>query len=249
MYRPEEMPVPATLYQGSELPDWAARARQQAAASDRVSSWRDPRRAELLKRRKAQYCGMVKCIDDNVGRLLATLEERNLLDNTLVVFSSDHGQYMGEHGLYHKNQLYETAHRVAMLMWWPAGIPAGTVVNECVATVDVQPTILGLLGISPSGREQGHDASGLLRGEEIGWRDEAFIHHSSLERAGIFTPEWQLALVKDADAILFDRRNDPDQVRNLYRDPRYKSTVEELTERVLAHNREVAAPASSWLEA
>ncbi len=247
MYKPEEMPVPETLYL-EELPDWAAKARNQAARQDRVKDWRDPKRAELLQRRKAQYCGMVKCLDDNVGRILAALSEQGILDNTLILFSSDHGQYMGEHGIYHKNQLYETAHRVSLLMRLPDKISAATHVRECLATVDVQPTVLGLLGLPGSGREQGRDTSPLLHGDASAWRNEAFIHHSSLERAGIFTPEWEFALVEGADAILFDRTNDPDQTRNLYSDPKHKSTVDELTERVLAHNREVEAPALKWLE-
>ena len=134
-----------------------------------------------------------------------------------------------------------------MLMRLPGAIRPGTVIEECVGSVDVQPTILGLLGLEKSGREQGHDASPLLRGERIEWKNEVWIHHSSLERAGVFTPEWEFALVKGHDTILFDRRNDPDQVRNLAEDPRYRSVVEELTERVVAHNREVDSPALRWL--
>ena len=246
MYDPAEMPAPSTLYQ-EDLPDWAAAARDQLVKREGCSSWRDPKREQILRRRKAVYCGMVKCIDDNVGRLLRALEAAGKLDDTLIVFSADHGQYMGEHGLYFKNQLYETAHRVPMLMRLPGAIRPGTVIEECVGSVDVQPTILGLLGLEKSGREQGHDASPLLRGERIEWRNEVWIHHSSLERAGVFTPEWEFALVKGHDTILFDRRNDPDQVRNLAEDPRYRSVVEELTERVVAHNREVDSPALRWL--
>ena len=87
----------------------------------------------------------------------------------------------------------------------------------------------------------------LVTGGSADWKNETFIHHASLERAGIFTPEWEFALVKGADAILFDRRNDPDQIHNLYDDPKHRSTVDELTQRVIAHNREVEAPALEWL--
>ena len=128
-----------------------------------------------------------------------------------------------------------------------AGMPGGTVVAECVSSVDVQPTILGLLGLEASGREQGRDASALLRGDSARWDNEAFIHHSSLERAGIFTPEWEFALVKGGDSILFDRKNDPDQVRNLHGDPRHRSAADELRQRVVSHHREVESPALKWL--
>ena len=247
MFKPEDMPVPPTLYQ-EDLPDWAAATRDRTAKAEGASSWRDPGREQLLRKRLAQYYGMVKCIDDNVGRILDTLREQNLLDNTLIVFTSDHGDYMGEHGLYNKNQLYETAHNVSMLMRWPRGIPGGTVVEECVSTVDVQPMILGLLGLEGSGREQGRDASPLLRGDGAHWDDEAFLHHSSLERAGIFTPEWEFALVKGGDSILFDRKNDPHQMRNLHGDPRHRSVVDELRQRVVSHHREVESPALKWLQ-
>jgi len=248
MFDPASIEVPATLYQREPLPDWAERARRAAVKADHASSWDDPKRAEVCRHHRAQYFGMIKCIDDNVGRILAALEQQGTLDNTLVLFSSDHGDYMGEHGIYNKNQLYETAHHVALMMRLPGRIQPGAAVDQCVGSVDVQPTVLGLLGLDPSGREQGHDASGLIRGDAAGWKNEVWIHHSSLERAGIFTPEWEFALVKNADTILFDRRNDPDQVHNLARDPKHKATVGELTERVVAHNREVEAPAYRWLK-
>jgi len=247
MFDPTEMPVPETLYE-EDLPDWAELAREGHVKRDRVERFDDPRRAELLRERLALYCGMVKCIDDNVGRLLAALEGAGELDNTLIVFTSDHGNYLGEHGLYFKNQLYETAHRVAFLMRWPPAIPAGTVVDECVSSVDVQSTVCALADISPSGREQGLDFSRLARGEaDPDWPNEAYLHHSSLERAGVFTPEWEFALVKDADGILFDRRNDPQQVDNLFEDPAHAEVRKRLSARVIEHHRQVESPAVAWL--
>jgi len=234
MYRPEDMPLPAG-YDQEDLPEWAAAAR---TAPDE----------ETLRQHKAHYCGMVKLIDDGVGRILDALERQGILDDTILVFTSDHGEYMGEHGLMGKNQLYETAHRVPMLIRWPEKIAAGTRIDRIASTVDFQPTLLGLMDVSPSGREQGRDASPLLRGEEIEGSDQAFIHHSSHERAGIFTPDFELACVKDGDPVLFDRKNDPDQLHNLFRDPQYRDVVAELTQRVLAHHAGLDSPARAWLE-
>jgi len=138
LYRPEDMPLPSTFSEAS-LPAWAERFRRTTPyALDR------PDREERLRRRKAFYCGEVKLIDDSVGRLLDGLEQQGVLDETIVVFTTDHGEYMGEHGLYAKNQLYETAYRIPLLIRWPGGIPGGTIVDRMVATVDFQPTILGL---------------------------------------------------------------------------------------------------------
>ena len=189
----------------------------------------------------------MKLIDDCVGQMLEGLQSAGLLDETVVVFTTDHGEYMGEHGLEAKNHLYEAAYRVPLLVRYPAEIPAGTVVNEVVSTVDFQQTILGLMGAEPSGREQGRDASPLLRGEATEWVDEAFIHHSSLDRAGIFTDEYVLAYVRDSDAVLFNRKRDPEQTRNLFGDPAYASVVSELTHRICQHHAALGSPATEWL--
>ena len=242
MYRPEDMPLPDTLFEAG-LPDWAATARRQG---DYYTEDREARRAQL-RRHKAQYCGMVKLIDDSVGRILEALTATGQLEDTLVVFTSDHGEYMGEHGLMYKNQLYETAHRVPLILHWPAGLQPGTVVERVLAMVDFQPTILGLLGAPSSGREQGRDASALLRGQDVDWVDEAFIHHSGFARAGVFTDRYQLAYVRHAEPVLFDRRHDPDQVRNLFGDPAHRGAVEELTARIVDHHLALDSPASGWL--
>ncbi len=120
-----------------------------------------------------------------------------------------------------------------------------------VTTVDFLPTILGLIGVPLAGREEGRNACPLLAKDDaadnIPWDEEAFIHHSTFERAGIFTPQWELALVKDGGHILFDRIDDPDQVSNLYASPDHAKTVDELTRRIISHNKKVEAPAAEWL--
>ncbi len=245
MYKPEDMPIPSTINQvglpwGNPRPVQGKRRRAAAAPTGREARCRAA---------KARYCGQVKCIDDNVGRILDGLKQQGVLDETIVIFTTDHGDYMGEHGLYGKNQLYETAYRIPFLIRWPKKIAPGTRIEPIVSTVDVQPTLLNLMGIDPCGREQGHDASPLLRGEKADWEDVSWIHHSSLARAGIFTPEYELALIQGGGHILFDRKNDPKQIDNLYNDPGRKHVVKELTARVIAHHRQVKSPALEWLEA
>lgn len=204
---------------------------------------------ESLRRAKAHYLGEVACIDFNVGRLMAALEYAGVLENTIVVFTTDHGEYVGEHGIYAKNQLYETAYRVPFIVRVPPSSPRARTVSRFLTTVDVEQTLLGLMGVEASGDEQGRDASRLLRAEEFSdWQDEAFIYGAAFDRAGIITLEFQLAYVRGArDHILFDRRSDPLQTRNLFHDPEYGGVVEELTERLVAHNRTVGAPESEWL--
>jgi arylsulfatase A-like enzyme len=232
-YNPADMPIPSTLKQ-KDLPRWAKRDKKI-----KDEAW--------LQKQLAQYCGEVKCIDDSVGRMLDCLRETGQLDNTIVVFTTDHGEYMGEHGLMHKNQIYETAYRLPFLIRWPEKIKSGTVVRNVVSTVDFQPTILNLMGVKPCGREQGYDASPLLRSERHNWDDVSWLHHSSLDRAGVFTPDYELAYVQNNDAVLFDRKNDPDQVRNLFNDAGHQKVIKELTARIVEHNIAVDAPAAKWL--
>jgi len=228
MYDPDDMIVPHTFKR-------AASVKGKASTEER------------LRRSKAHYCGQVKCIDDNVGRILNALREKGILDNTVIVFTTDHGEYMGEHGLYGKNQWYRTAYQIPFLVRWPKQIRGGAVVEEFVTNVDVQQTLLGLMGIPPSGREQGRDASGLLRGRDVEWNNEAMIHHSSLQSAGVFTPEYELVLKADGKHMLFDRANDPEQTQNLCEDEKHKATFDALKQRIVEHHKEVESPAQTWL--
>lgn len=241
MFDSDDMPVPDTFSQ-ENMPKWAEKARENGPYRMDKSN-----REQILRRHKAGYCGEVKCIDYNVGRILDCLAKQGILSNTIIVFTTDHGDYLGEHGLLGKNHLYETAYRIPMLVRWPKKIQSGTVIDNIASTVDFQPTILNLMGIDPCRREQGRDASALLQGKEANWKDVAYIHHASMKRAGIFTPQYELAYVQNSDHILFDRANDPDQVNNLFYRPEYKDIINELTQQIVKHNVEVNSPAASWL--
>ena len=233
MLNPDKMPLPQTYDEDSLF----------EAFADHQIRKPDPDR---LRQYKAWYLGAVKLIDDQVGRLLDCLERRGILDNTVVVFTSDHGEYMGEHGLMGKNMIYETAHRVPFLIRWPERIASGTEIDRVVAGVDFQQTLLGLVGLAPSGREQGRDGSGLLRGESIEWEDEAFIHHPSHKWSGVFTPKHVYATHESGYTMAFDRQADPDQKENLAGQLGGEREAE-LRTRVAKHVREVGSPASRWL--
>jgi len=241
MYLPEDMPIPATFSEEG-LPDWAEERRARGSYP-----LEDPDREQVLRTRLAGYCGEAKLIDDCVGRMLNALEDAGMLDETVVVFTTDHGDYLGEHGLGEKNHLYETAYRIPLLVRYPSAISGGIEIEQVVSTVDFQQTVLGLMGVEPSDREQGRDASPLLRGEAAEWSNEAHLHHSSHECAGIFTDEYELAYVKGRETILFDRKNDPAQTRNLFRDPGYSGVVGELTDRIVVHHTATDSPAAEWL--
>ena len=126
--------------------------------------------------------------------------------------------------------------------------PGRVTIDRIVSAVDLQPTLLGLLGVEPSGREQGADASPLLRGEDFEWSDESFLHNGRSKWAAIFTPRFELALVKEGGSVLFDRVHDPDQVEDLFSDAGHRSVVRELTRRIVDHHVAVGSPAAEWLQ-
>jgi len=242
MYDPEDMPIPSTFTPES-LPDWAMKFQNASSFGLHV-----PDREDKLRKFLAGYFGEVKLIDDCLGRIIDALEAKGLFENTVIVFSTDHGEYGGEHGLEHKNMIYETAYRIPMVVHWPKGIKAGTQVSNFISTVDFQPTILNLMGVEPCGREEGRDGSAFLRGESPDWDDVSFLHHNSHSIAGIFTPEYELAFVENGDNALFDRINDPDQVSNLFDQPEHASVICNLGKRVLEHHKELGTPSVEWLE-
>ncbi len=241
MYDPADMLVPSTLEQADEdKPNWAS---GNAAKGDTPEA-----RAAWIQQERTQYYGMVKCIDDNVGRIVQALKDNGQFDNTIIVYTTDHGEFMGEHGLMNKGKPYDTAYHIPFIMCWPNGINAGTVVDNVVSNVDFLPTILGLMGYQSSGREQGNDGSGLLKGRIAGWKDESFIHHRPTGCLGIYTREYVLCYVNGKDHILFDRKNDPDEINNLFGNPAYQDVIDELTARLIEHNIEVGNPEVQWLE-
>jgi len=249
MYKPEDMPAPHTYQSGD-----AMGADADEAAQDKPAQGKAGKKAariggdDRLKAAKARYCGLVKCIDDNVGRILDVLRQKNLLDRTLIIFTTDHGEYMGEHNLMGKNQWYRTAYRIPLLVRWPKAIRPGTVVDGFVTNVDVQQTVCGLIGLKPCGREQGRDASPLLRGRTAPWEDVAWIHHSSLQGAGLYTPKRDLVLKSDGKHMFFDLEKDPEQAKNLAADPASREEMRAMGKRILAHHEQVASPAAQWLK-
>lgn len=188
------------------------------------------------------YYGMVKEVDDNIGRLLARLDELNLTDSTLVVFMSDHGEMMGSHGMGSKMVFYEESVRVPLLMRFPGRIRAGLRVRETVSLMDLFPTILDYLGIAGPERE-GYNLRPLLDG-----RKSSIPDYRVSEWAGenvpnfmVRTSEWKLIMAKDPKSkaidALFDLKNDPLETVNLLAQPgdraKYRRQANDMKDRLL----------------
>ncbi len=111
------------------------------------------------------YYAMTANLDRNVGRLMAAIDELGLRENTIVVFTSDHGECFGAHGRRAKNIFYDEAARVPFLIRWPGHVPAGAVSDACLNTPDVMPTLLSLLDLPVPGEVEGADLSAFALGE------------------------------------------------------------------------------------
>ena len=229
MFSPDEMPIPAN-FADANIADWAKNCQ------DQHYNLNDPERETKLRKQRALYCGMVKLIDDCVGKILNELERLDILDNTIVVFTSDHGDYLGQHGLFGKNMMYEDAYRIPMIIRYPEKIKAGTVIDSIFSTVDFQPTILGLMEAPLSNREQGHDGSTILAGKTIPeWKNEAYLYRDK-DIAGIVTKEYWFARHINGEKVLFDRNRDPWELNNIAEPPSMSDIVEKLTAKLAEHH-------------
>ena len=170
-----------------------------------------------------QYFGMVKCLDDNIGRLFQALEANGELDSTIIMMTSDHGDLCYEHDRLNKGNPYEGSARVPMLIRLPDSLPAGLVYKQPVGTVDITPTLLCLAGHnSPAMELQGRDLSKAL----IDRNSEKTTEYTFLRNAGtkaswicVVDSRYKLVLSVDDRPWLFDGQQDPDELHNFFGRP------------------------------
>jgi len=180
----------------------------------------------MIRDQLAEYYGMIAHMDGQIGRLLDVLEERGMRDETIVVFTADHGLAIGSHGLLGKQNLYEHSMRTPLLVTGP-GFPRGRS-EALVYLLDLFPTLCSAAGIDvPSGVE-GRDLGPLVRGERRAVRDTLFTAYEDVQRAVTDGP-WKLIFYpKIAYTQLFHLTEDPGELRDLGSDPAYRERVESL---------------------
>ena len=185
----------------------------------------------------AHTYGMVTMIDDGVGRLMAALQRRGLETDTLIIFTSDHGELLGDHGLLHKGPpAYRQTREVPLLVKGP-GIPAGQVSQALTSHIDLMPTLLDMVGspLSTHGVD-GQSLSPLFRDECIEVRDAVYSEYhprssnTRLYNQTIQTQQWRLTLYPESSewGELFDLENDPYEHSNLFAEPRYAPIIRKL---------------------
>ena len=174
---------------------------------------------KLSQNTLSQYFGMVRCIDDNVGKMLAFLEENGLTEDTIVVFTSDHGDMMCEHCRMNKGLPYKTSVGIPFVLRYPAKVPAGKVIHTAYTTVDFFPTLMGLMGIE-GGLPEMHGVNASIaytnKKKEITKDRVVYVRHSGGAWVAAFDRRYKLVISTSDQPWLFDLEKDPDELVNFY---------------------------------
>ena len=203
---------------------------------------REERKRRNLQELVKNYYRVLLAVDENVGRVLDLLAERGLDRDTLLVYTSDNGFFLGEHGLFDKRLMYEPSIRIPMLVAWPGRVPAGSIDRRhMVLNVDLAPTLLAAAGVAPPPGLHGGSFLPLAEGREAPWRD-AFLYeyyeypaaHCVRKNRGIRTARYKLIhfFEQPEEWELYDLAADPDETVNLAGDPEYRPLMAELRERM-----------------
>jgi arylsulfatase A-like enzyme len=233
----EEMPLP--LFQGSDLET------QQALREVAHQTTRPRGPSEYPARQMmAAYYASIEMIDDQVGRVLDALERTGQRENTLVIFTSDHGEMLGDHGLFAKGcRFYEGAVHVPLLFSWPARFRPGLRSSALVELTDIVPTLLDAVGIPPPDSVQGQSLLRILTGEADPSLHRPFVrseyHDALLVNAPkpthanmFFDGRWKLVTYHGVGGELYDSADDPHEFRNRWQDPACREVKAGLTARL-----------------
>lgn len=246
------------------VPEWRWFLTRVRYQPEEISGWeRDLAGLTGDSLRKAQYqiymrryLQCVHSIDENMGRVLEFLDQQGLARNTLVIYTSDQGFFLGEHGLYDKRFMYEPAFRIPLLLRWPEAVPAGGAPEELVQNLDFAPTILDAAGVRVPEDMQGKSFMPVAKGEVPGgWRDAIYYrywmnrgHFNIPGHLGLRTKRYKLIYFYDSDRgpdgrtlvngarpnvrdpfwEFYDLAEDPHEVNNLYGDSQYSDRIRRL---------------------
>jgi len=230
MFRGVEFPHPPN-YEPENDPHADGWAQLSALAREHMPNWR------------RVYHAMTANLDWNLGRLLDAIGAAGLADDTIVVFSSDHGEMFGAHGRHAKNIFYEEAARIPLLVRCPGRIGAGTVSDACLSTPDIMPTLLSLMELPVPRDAEGMDLSHCALGTSGPEPEAAFLQNTGACADWIDGHEWRAMRDKrytyavyrvDRTELLFDNAADPYQMTNLAADPEHKAALARFREMLAA---------------
>jgi len=220
-YNAERPPLPANF-----LPQHPFNNGALVMRDEELAPW--PRTPEIVRQHLADYYAAIEFLDAQVGRILEALKESNQYDNTLIVFTADHGLAIGSHGLFGKQNLYDHSMHAPLIIAGP-GIPRGRRVDAMCYLLDILPTLGDLAGIpAPSGSE-GQSLVPILTGQRQTGRDSIFTAYIDVQRA-VRDDRWKLIIYPKINKTqLFDLKNDPAELHDLASDPERAADVKRLT--------------------
>lgn len=191
-------------------------------------------------------------VDENVGRILNTLDNLEIAGKTLVIFTSDNGYFLGEHGFFDKRLMYEPSIRIPLLIRYPNQIAAGQTIEELTLNIDFAPTILDYVGLPIPKEADGKSLRPLLQHQPILWRKDFLYEyyaypdwHNVKPHKGVRTKRWKYIEYYDFprhEFELYDLENDPGETVNLVDDARYEKTVSQLKRRLIELRVEAGDP-------
>ncbi|MHC4879803.1 MAG: sulfatase family protein [Planctomycetota bacterium] len=196
----------------------------------------------------SRYFGMVQCLDDNIGRLLKEMERTGRLDNTLVIMTSDHGDLCYEHDRQNKGNPYEGSARVPMILRQPGRITAEQIYTDPMGTVDLTPTVMGLLNLKQNAADQGRDLSTILANvEKASSSDEppvTFLRNAGTSAGWVAAVDarYKLILCVNDTPWLFDAKEDPDELVNFYGRPETREVSLHLARALKAYGQKNKDP-------
>ena len=196
-------------------------------------------------RARAAYYGLVASMDRMIGRILATLEAAGLAKDTLVIYASDHGDHIGERGLWWKHTFHEESVKVPLILSWPGELPQGERRNQVVSLTDLGPTILDALGAPALPNASGRSFLSVAKDASAPWLDQAFSEYCTdavpdwtggmaVQQRMLRDHHWKLCWYHGYRPQLFDLLDDPDETNDLAEDPRFAIVRDRLTGQLLA---------------
>jgi arylsulfatase A-like enzyme len=188
------------------------------------------------------YLACIAAVDKSVGKVLDFLKENGLDKNTIVIYASDQGFYLGEHGWFDKRWMFEQSYRTPLIIQWPGTVKPGSINNDMVSNIDLAETFLDMAGVNVPSDMQGRSMVPVLKGHTPqNWRKEHYYHyyeypgsHMVKRHYGISTERFKLIhyYYNIDEWELFDLKDDPCEMRNVYNDPEYKSVKADLHKRL-----------------
>ena len=199
----------------------------------------------------ADYMRVVSALDDQVGSVLAELDREGLSENTIVVYSSDQGFFLGDHGWFDKRWMYEESLRTPLIIKWPGVTRRGSTNRDLVMNLDLAETFLDAAGVKAPAAMQGKSLVPLLRGERPAtWRDAIYYQyfeypgwHAVRRQYGVRTQRYKLIHYYEVNQWeMFDLQKDPDELKSVYADPVYANTRHLLEKKLASLREQYAVP-------